>query len=180
MGEAEWRASLPSRAKARKGRQIALPLETLGRPSLGLGRRGWHPAAIGDYTGADSNTPHPQPLLPMPQPARKPRRWLGPAIKLAIVALLIWGVHRTLGEAFTKLREQPWHLMPGWLILSGRCICSACSRRRSSGIACCACWGRMPVGARRCGLILSAISASTCRARHWWWCCGPGWCGARK
>lgn len=55
----------------------------------------------------------------MPHSSLKARRWLGPAIKLAIVALLVWGVHRTLGEAFENFRKQPWHLSPGWLILSG-------------------------------------------------------------
>jgi glycosyltransferase 2 family protein len=47
-----------------------------------------------------------------------PRKWLFLALKLAILALLVWGVHRTLGDAYAKLRGQPLHLDPFWLIVS--------------------------------------------------------------
>ena len=52
----------------------------------------------------------------MPRSARK---WLLLTIKLAILALLAWGVHRTLAEAYDKLRDKPLHLDPLWLIASG-------------------------------------------------------------
>ena len=55
----------------------------------------------------------------MSQSSSKARRWLGPAIKLAIVALLIWGVHRTLIKAFDDLGKQSWHIRPGWFVLAG-------------------------------------------------------------
>jgi uncharacterized membrane protein YbhN (UPF0104 family) len=43
------------------------------------------------------------------------RKWLFVAIKFAIAALLIWGVRRTIAQAFDQLREHPLHLRPGWL-----------------------------------------------------------------
>ncbi len=52
----------------------------------------------------------------MPRSARK---WLLLTTKLAILALLAWGVHRTLAEAYDKLRDKPLHLDPLWLIASG-------------------------------------------------------------
>jgi hypothetical protein len=47
------------------------------------------------------------------------RKWLFTAIKLLIVALLIWGIHRTLGQAFDELRKHPLHLNSAWLVAAG-------------------------------------------------------------
>ena len=47
------------------------------------------------------------------------RKWLILALKVAIVGLMVWGVRHTLAVAFDKLRGQPLHLEPAWLIASG-------------------------------------------------------------
>lgn len=47
------------------------------------------------------------------------KRWWIVAAKLAIVAVVIWGVRRTLLEGLTGLREQTWELQPAWLVASG-------------------------------------------------------------
>ena len=47
------------------------------------------------------------------------RKWLLLIVKLAIVGLLLWGVHRTLAEAYDKLHDKQLHLDPLWLIASG-------------------------------------------------------------
>ncbi len=70
--------------------------------------------------------------MPDPSPLstrHSPLRWLVPAAKLAIVALLVWGLHRTLTEAYHDLRNQTdaqaqsgrpaVHLEPLWLAVSG-------------------------------------------------------------
>lgn len=49
----------------------------------------------------------------------KQRKWLVVAIKLSIVGLLIWGVHRTVGHAFDDLRKHPLHLEFAWLAAAG-------------------------------------------------------------
>jgi len=49
----------------------------------------------------------------------KQRKWLVAAIKLSIVGLLIWGVHRTLGQAYDDLRKHPLHLDLAWLVAAG-------------------------------------------------------------
>jgi glycosyltransferase 2 family protein len=48
-----------------------------------------------------------------------PRKWLLLIVKLAIVGLLLWGVHRTLAEAYDKLHDKQLRLDPLWLIASG-------------------------------------------------------------
>ncbi len=50
------------------------------------------------------------------------KRWLPLALKLAIVALLAWGLHRTVIAALVDLREQGWRpadVRPAWLLISG-------------------------------------------------------------
>jgi glycosyltransferase 2 family protein len=50
------------------------------------------------------------------------KRWLPAALKLAIVALLAWGLHRTILSAFEDLREQGSilaSLRPAWLAAAG-------------------------------------------------------------
>ena len=47
------------------------------------------------------------------------RKWLLLIVKLAIVGLLLWGVHRTLAEAYDKLHDKQFRLDPLWLIASG-------------------------------------------------------------
>jgi glycosyltransferase 2 family protein len=46
-------------------------------------------------------------------------KWLPLVLKLAIVGLLIWGVHRTVAEGLEKLREHPPTIEPLWLVASG-------------------------------------------------------------
>ncbi len=46
------------------------------------------------------------------------RRWLFPLAKLVVVAVLIWGVHRTLWDGYQQLREQPLEISSGWLAAS--------------------------------------------------------------
>ena len=57
-------------------------------------------------------------------------KWLTTAAKLAIVTLLIWGLHRTIFAAFHDLEQaarrldchggaEPWHFAPGWLVAAG-------------------------------------------------------------
>ena len=53
-------------------------------------------------------------------PSTTSRRWLGPALKLAILALVIWGGHRTISEAVEKLRRDGWTFEQidfGWLVV---------------------------------------------------------------
>ncbi len=47
------------------------------------------------------------------------RKWLLVAVKVAIVALLIWGVRGTLSSGLDQLREHKVQFEPGWLVLSG-------------------------------------------------------------
>ena len=47
------------------------------------------------------------------------KRWLLTAIKLLIVALVVWFIHRTLVVAWRQLGEQPWHFSLPWLLLAG-------------------------------------------------------------
>jgi hypothetical protein len=49
----------------------------------------------------------------------KQRKWIVAAIKLSIVGLLIWGVHRTVGHAYADLRKHPLHLDFSWLAAAG-------------------------------------------------------------
>ncbi len=55
-------------------------------------------------------------------PSTTSRRWLGPALKLAILALVIWGGHRTISEAIETLRRDGWtfeRIDFGWLVVCG-------------------------------------------------------------
>lgn len=47
------------------------------------------------------------------------RVWLVRATKVAIVAAVAWGVHRTVLAAIDQLDQQDWQWHPGWLALSG-------------------------------------------------------------
>ena len=47
------------------------------------------------------------------------RRWLSAAVKLLIVALVVWYVRRTLVDAWEQLGERRWQFDLGWLTLSG-------------------------------------------------------------
>jgi hypothetical protein len=50
---------------------------------------------------------------------RTARFWFVIALKLAIVGLLIWGVRRTLVDAYQQLERHPLRLKPVWLVASG-------------------------------------------------------------
>jgi uncharacterized membrane protein YbhN (UPF0104 family) len=56
------------------------------------------------------------------QPSRRWKRWLVAAIKLLVVVLVVWFVHRTLLTAWNQLGKYPWQFslrsVP-WLALSG-------------------------------------------------------------
>lgn len=61
-------------------------------------------------------------ILKATPPRRNLRRWLVPAGKLALVALVVWGVHHSLLGAWQKLDEHHWNLSqwhPGWLVAGG-------------------------------------------------------------
>jgi hypothetical protein len=47
------------------------------------------------------------------------RRWLLVAGKTAILALVAWGVHTTLTDAYRQLRDAEWELRPVWMIAAG-------------------------------------------------------------
>jgi glycosyltransferase 2 family protein len=47
------------------------------------------------------------------------RRWLATAIKLMIVAIVLWYVRRTLVDAWDELGKRPWQFDFGWLAASG-------------------------------------------------------------
>jgi uncharacterized membrane protein YbhN (UPF0104 family) len=47
------------------------------------------------------------------------RKWLPPVLKLAILGLLIWGVHHTVADGLERLREHPPTIEPLWLVASG-------------------------------------------------------------
>jgi uncharacterized membrane protein YbhN (UPF0104 family) len=51
-----------------------------------------------------------------PRPSRK---WLFFAVKLAIVAVLVWFIRGTIADAMAQLRERPLRLAPAWLVASG-------------------------------------------------------------
>lgn len=58
----------------------------------------------------------------MQSPPRNPRRWLVTAVKLALLALVAWGIHHSLFGAWQKLEEHHWNLAewhPGWLVAGG-------------------------------------------------------------
>lgn len=47
------------------------------------------------------------------------KKWLLLAAKLAVVALLVWAVRRTIVDALEQLDKYPWQLHPGWLVVAG-------------------------------------------------------------
>jgi hypothetical protein len=62
--------------------------------------------------------------LDMPDHRSPPawRTWLKPALKLALLAAVIWGLHRTVMSAWEQLEAQNWSpasLRPGWLVAAG-------------------------------------------------------------
>ncbi len=49
------------------------------------------------------------------------RKWLLPAVKLCLVALVAWGIHRTASSAWATLHERHWNpsqLRVPWLVLA--------------------------------------------------------------
>jgi hypothetical protein len=50
---------------------------------------------------------------------RRARRWLAAALKLLIVALVLWYIHRTIADAWKQLGEHRWRFDARWLALSG-------------------------------------------------------------
>jgi hypothetical protein len=52
-------------------------------------------------------------------PPRSRKRWIFLAVKLAVVALVIWGVRRTLLGELAKLNQPIWHFEPFWLAAAG-------------------------------------------------------------
>ena len=53
------------------------------------------------------------------EPRKRATKWLLLLAKLAVIALLIWGVRSTLESAFEKLGEHTWQVQPAWLVLAG-------------------------------------------------------------
>jgi len=50
------------------------------------------------------------------------RAWLKPALKLALLAAVAWGLHRTVMTAWEQLEARHWSpssLRPGWLVVAG-------------------------------------------------------------
>ena len=47
------------------------------------------------------------------------RQWLAAAIKLLIVALVVWYIRRTIVDAWEQLGAHRWHFHAGWLVVSG-------------------------------------------------------------
>lgn len=52
-------------------------------------------------------------------PSGRLKRWLAAAVKLLIVALVVWYVRRTIVDAWTQLGEYRWQLDFWWLAASG-------------------------------------------------------------
>ncbi len=50
---------------------------------------------------------------------RRARRWLVAAVKLLIVALVVWYIRRTIVDAWEQLGEHRWKFHLGWLAVSG-------------------------------------------------------------
>jgi uncharacterized membrane protein YbhN (UPF0104 family) len=46
------------------------------------------------------------------------KKWLMRALKLAIAALVIWAVHRSLIQAWHQLDDHRWQVQPVWLVVS--------------------------------------------------------------
>ncbi len=49
---------------------------------------------------------------------RRTRRWLAAALKLLIVAVIVWYIRRTIVDAWEQLGEHPWRFDVRWLALS--------------------------------------------------------------
>jgi uncharacterized membrane protein YbhN (UPF0104 family) len=50
------------------------------------------------------------------------RRWAMRLFKIALLAVVAWGIHRTLGKAWQDLENEHWNvrqLRPGWLLAAG-------------------------------------------------------------
>ncbi len=47
------------------------------------------------------------------------KRWLFRAVKLLIVALVVWAVWDTLDQAWDQLGEYRWQCRPAWLVVAG-------------------------------------------------------------
>ena len=47
------------------------------------------------------------------------KKWLMLAIKLSIVALVLWAVHHTIADGLAQLGKHPWRFEPGWLAAAG-------------------------------------------------------------
>jgi glycosyltransferase 2 family protein len=52
-------------------------------------------------------------------PRSNVRRWIVPAVKLAVVMVVFWLVRGTLREAWIYLAEHPRPMSTGWMVLSG-------------------------------------------------------------
>ena len=50
---------------------------------------------------------------------RTRRKWLLVAVKLLIVAVIVWFIGRTIHGAMAQLGERSWNFAPGWLVASG-------------------------------------------------------------
>jgi uncharacterized membrane protein YbhN (UPF0104 family) len=55
--------------------------------------------------------------VPWPRPSH--RKWLFLAVKLVIVAVVVWFLRSTVVEAVAQLRQRPLEWSPAWLALSG-------------------------------------------------------------
>ncbi len=55
----------------------------------------------------------------MPRDTERSKRLLTRVLKLVVVALVTWGIARTLRSSLVELREYPWSLHGGYLVLSG-------------------------------------------------------------
>ena len=51
--------------------------------------------------------------------AARTKRWLVAAVKLLIVALVVWFIRRTIVDAWEQLARVGWHFHLGWLAVSG-------------------------------------------------------------
>jgi glycosyltransferase 2 family protein len=53
---------------------------------------------------------------------RRRHRWIFTVLKLAVAAIVVWGIHRTTASAIEDLERRHWspaQLRPGWLAASG-------------------------------------------------------------
>lgn len=65
----------------------------------------------------------PQPWsLPVDQRHSSRKRWLIAAVKLLLLAAVLWWVHDTITQGWTELRAKDtgqWHWQPWWLVIAG-------------------------------------------------------------